>query len=770
MTREPNEHEQITLTMALVYAQSGIAVFPCHPKDVLYPAGSDKAGQVMHGAKAPRTVAGWKDATTDEVQIRRWWKMFPDSMIGAPVPEGMVCLDFDPKHQARLDDFPEDLPVSRAVSSGRGDGGMHVYLRRPEGRLSQSALDAYVRARTGRESVGWDLRDHDKHYLIMPPSVHPDTDRPYQWINMGEPDVMPAWLHEALTPPLIPERPVRDPAGPGGGSITDFNLRGLAPILEAQGWQCVRGDGESDGSMWRHPTATAAQSASVTGARLYNYSTSTGLPLAGTREGGQSPFDLHVHYAHAGDMASALREICGDLTEDLGPDILIDLVEQGRVNKLVEGFAEQVRATTAIAEEDAFWSARQLLTDIRRYSLVRGVSPWAVLGHIVVRALAATTSNVMLPPIIGSRASLNAFLALVGPSGSGKSVTAAVSTGLVSFGFQERAVFGIGSGEGLTSVYLHQEVKNGPLVRNYLVDGAIFTADEVDSLAALGSRNGATLTSFLRTAWSGGMLSQTNADQSRNRRVDAHDYRLALIVGVQPTRASSLLDDGGAGTPQRFFWMPTTVPGWDFASDEDEAWALTRPTTVISRDAQITYEVKVCRSAREAVRESLRSRANGTEDGLNGHALLARLKLAAGLSILDGVWAEVSEEWWALSGVMMTVSDRTRQVCIDGARQGRVNEAKLAAIGRGALAAESAVQESVAMADRITGQILAALEGGPLTTTDLNRKFAGRDKRAVSFGALSPFQEVLEQLLYEGRVEGRDVDTGARPVRWYSLV
>src|SRR5258708_4431274 len=53
------------LEYALAYARVGFAVFPCRPR-----------------GKEPITKHGFKDATRDEAQIRKWWTRWPDANIG----------------------------------------------------------------------------------------------------------------------------------------------------------------------------------------------------------------------------------------------------------------------------------------------------------------------------------------------------------------------------------------------------------------------------------------------------------------------------------------------------------------------------------------------------------------------------------------------------------------------------------------------------------------------------------------------------------------
>src|SRR5215470_19879266 len=73
--RPPNE-----LDAALDYARQGIPVFPTNPLD-----------------KKPLTSSGFRDATTDEAQIRAWWAKWPNAMLAAPTgaASGMWVVDLD---------------------------------------------------------------------------------------------------------------------------------------------------------------------------------------------------------------------------------------------------------------------------------------------------------------------------------------------------------------------------------------------------------------------------------------------------------------------------------------------------------------------------------------------------------------------------------------------------------------------------------------------------------------------------------------------------
>jgi Bifunctional DNA primase/polymerase, N-terminal len=82
----------ILLQAAAYYAQAGRPVFPCCP---WFGAFNDYKGEPIK-AKAPLVRNGFKDATTDQDQLARWWAQFPFAMLGMPVRADELCIDVDP--------------------------------------------------------------------------------------------------------------------------------------------------------------------------------------------------------------------------------------------------------------------------------------------------------------------------------------------------------------------------------------------------------------------------------------------------------------------------------------------------------------------------------------------------------------------------------------------------------------------------------------------------------------------------------------------------
>jgi hypothetical protein len=106
------------VTTALGYAARGWPVFPCQP-----------------GGKEPATRHGFRDASTDPAQIRRWWHRQPAANLaiatGAPGPDvldvdhhGPAGDGFTAWHQLKTAGLVRGTTVLVATPSG----GLHAYF------------------------------------------------------------------------------------------------------------------------------------------------------------------------------------------------------------------------------------------------------------------------------------------------------------------------------------------------------------------------------------------------------------------------------------------------------------------------------------------------------------------------------------------------------------------------------------------------------------------------------------------------------------------
>lgn len=165
---------------ALGLAARGFEVFPCNGKVPAIPGGS-----------------GCLDATDDRIVIAKMWAGRPMANIGVRIPVGQLVVDVDPRHDghdrlAELESRHGSLPPTRTSASGRDDGGIHLWWLRPSGAVTATRL--------GR---GIDLKDRGG-YVVAPPSRHPDTGRPYRWLDVRTPVEMPKWLSDLIRPAPTP--------------------------------------------------------------------------------------------------------------------------------------------------------------------------------------------------------------------------------------------------------------------------------------------------------------------------------------------------------------------------------------------------------------------------------------------------------------------------------------------------------------------------------------------------------------------------------------
>lgn len=399
----------------------------------------------------------------------------------------------------------------------------------------------------------------------------------------------------------------------------------------------------------------------------------------------------------------------------------------------------------------AFWDTRPTLAHIHAYARARRACPWAVLGVVLARVIVATGPALVLPPLVGADGSLNLFLALVGHSGAGKGTSERCAADALRIDGVDSA--NVGSGEGIAHLFARR-TKTG--VERHR-EAVLMQVAEIDTLAALGDRKGATLLPELRKAWSGEDLGFAYADPTKALKLDAHTYRLALVAGVQPAKAAWVLDDADAGTPQRFTWLPATDPQAPEVAPVCPAplhwtpprtWPPTDPFT--GRNP-----IEVCQGARTLIDTSRLARLRGEGDALDGHALQNRLKLAAALSLLEGRTA-VTEADWELAGVIAALSEHTRA--------GVLAVLARTASERNRGRAEAEADRAITVADRIFEDSVKRVsktalrflrehgQGAGLGAAELRRRVASRDRDYLD--------EALYRLTETGLIEANVAHSG----------
>lgn len=707
--------------------------------------------------------------------IDEWIAKRPNGNLALRMPRDVLGIDVD-----MYDGKPgrESLAAAEAkwgplpatwVSTSRDDGSGIRFFRVPEGMKWPNTVGP------GIETV------HRGHrYAVAWPSIHPKTGGVYRWVQPnGEPT-----LWDIPWPSKLPELPPEWVKGLTSGEMDDGPTARAEPPATATTWltpgdPCAYVDTKLaeaydalDDAGSRHDNVRDI----VLALMFYGQQGHAGVQWALSslqrsflavvgpdRKPGQAEREwLSIVAGAYGIVAAKPRPA----EECRGQDCMAPAKLEGLPAEVLGPVvppSEAKRATLAASEaRDGFWDARPELAHLRAFSRARMASPWAVLGCALVRAVCCIEPLVVLPPIIGGEASLNLFVGIVGKSGDGKGAAEAAAKDAIRWtGTLEK---GVGSGEGLVHVYVRHKPprKDDPGGLEQVATRAIFRASEVDTLAALKGRTGSTLLPKLRDAWMGDSLGFAYASQEKALDLSAHMYRMGLIVGVQPERAGVLVDDAPGGTPQRFLWLPANDPAAPGEpGPEVEPWRDWNPPSQkpVDEDGRLIYghrRIPVCQVARDTVVKARMDRLHGIADALDGHRLLAQLKVAAALGILNGRLS-VNEEDWSLAERVMQVSDQTRESIASERRVARqeADERRLKADDQRAQTADRIVAERIAR--RVIDLVEAAGSEG-LTASPLRRKIAARDREAL--------EGVLELLVDRGSLVCEEVEykgqTGAR--------
>lgn len=389
---------------------------------------------------------------------------------------------------------------------------------------------------------------------------------------------------------------------------------------------------------------------------------------------------------------------------------------------------------------DEFFDATAELQIIRQWARARYAAEWAVFGGVLLRVAATTGPEVQLPGVIGGRASLNLLCAFVAPSGGGKGISDKVARLAWPAPIVERP---IGSGEGIAATFVPPK-KEGiePITK------AIINVPEIDTLAGIASRQGSILLAQLKSAAMGEQLGQANSSEATTRIVPPHTYRLCMSVGAQPAHTGVLFNDTTGGTPQRFLWFLTTDPDMpsDVTADPDPLNArlpFWRPDAdgvieIVYGPPEITEMIIGAHIARQ----------RGQEDALDGHAMLTRLKVAACLAILHHRIV-VSELDWQLSGVVMEVSNRTRDWVV--AESKKVDRQRVRDRAMIRAAGEEFIDER--RLDVVKRRIVKVLSQGRTARRNIQSRMGKREYRELLDAALA-------ELISGGVVSSVEVERG----------
>ncbi|WFN93871.1 bifunctional DNA primase/polymerase [Gordonia sihwensis] len=717
----------------------------------------------------PTGYTGDGAAVPSYPDVQAWSEDHPQGNLALVMPDGVIGIDVDAyvgKHGAATLAAAEAAwgplpPTVRSTSRDDAVSGIRL-LRVSLGKRLQGQLSM-----GGRSDVEIVQRHH--RYVVAHPSIHPTTGTMYRWLDDDGNDVGIPRVDDL---PMLPDRWVQELTAASVPSTAGVTVD-VAAILQSMT------DGDMDqvvaarldqamtdlrsGSGSRHETATRHVMALLRFAEQGRPGVRSALRALGsvfvhavTVDGSRSEDDAVAEFGRMVTNRGGHALIAASPTLDF--DELAEAAEVAGGGVTPPTGPPSPPPPPAGGLDDAFWDSRPSLARIRDAAYGRMVAPAAVLGAVLARAICAVPYTVHLPPLVGGRASLNPFVAMVGESGTGKGASSATADDLVPLGPLIPSVE-LGSGEGLAHQFCRPAKESEMNYDEVDARGmywkrrsVLFNASEVDSMAALGTRNAATLDSKIRSAWSGEELGFAYAATDKALTTGSHTYRLGLIVGVQPERAGALLDNAAGGTPQRFVWVSVTDPR---ISRDRFNPAPIGPLKLPTDWPDEPYAMPVPDVAIDMVLDAHVARQRGDGDALDGHALLCRLKVMAALCVIDGRM-EPTDEDWELSGVVMAHSDAVRASVVEtlktADREAAAEKGERSGVEREA----AARSEYDTRLDRVCGVILRAVgrlaeAGKPATEGSINRLIAGRDRSMKT--------DALEALILHGALV-RDASTG----------
>ena len=741
---------------ALAYAAAGWYVLPIRP----------------NARKNPGSVVGkaWHHQSTRDVETIVGW--FAGSDYGVALHLGRSgALAFDVDYP---DKVPSELaheleacdPPMQTTRIGGDPGRGHYVFAMPAGRMLGNS--------TGQLGGAWGEIRGKNGIIVVAPSLHDEEAGGgfYQWQDTGPLPVLPGAIGELLpdagdatdaasdaeVAAFLGAHTGTDRPELAGGWVTIFKAKVAAGESRHERMVKVATGAMKEARTGYFPARHAAELLLVAFVEAVGNDPIPGSQQRAARKGGMAASEWAgilawaVAQAQDADLAAVRARVAEKMPQADQPPSGVD----PKTGEILD-----IPAVTTLGDDgpgkvyDWFWQQRTILTHVHEFARARRVSPWAVLGVVLVRVCAVVPPFVVLPALVGSHVSLNTYIGFVGRSGAGKDSAINAAADAVDVGAV--TIVGIGSGEGIAHQYVsykrpdRQTGDPGGLEQH--TTSVVFDAPEVDTLAALKNRQSSTLLPELRKAWTGSPLGFAYVDKEKRLKLPAHAYRLGLIVAIQPERAAPLLDDTDSGTPQRLLWLPAVdgdAP--DVRPDEPEpiVWRISA-WPMASASGRVI--LGVCRTARDAIDSARLARLRGDGDALDGHGLLCRLKVASLLGILDGR-AEVNDDDWTLAGVIQAKSDYTRGQVVQALKDARRD----AEHARGKQQADRAVMEVEAVEDAAVQRVARAVRRKLVpewaTRSDLRRGIAGRDR--------GYFDLAIDRLAEAGQIEREESDRGAR--------
>ena len=425
LTRRPAESTTASLAAGGESHRHPAPDAPRHQWAEYFRALGFKLVPIPPGRKGP-TAPGWPEADT----LPEHWRKPPQDGLGVVLgPSGLVSLDLDALLESRalLADLGLELDdlLAGAIQVRGNPSRLRAIYRAPAGvDLSHKTLAWPPRAEGEKPVTVFELRGGPVQD-VLPPTVHPGTGRPYEWIappwELSKLGALPEPLRELWEnwdrwrplleracpwgpPPAEPPAPTRQAAPTAGPSVVDaWNAaHGVAELLRSHGYKPKGPD------RWTAPSSESGLAGVVlleTG-KVYSHHGSD--PLADGFS--HDSFDVYRLLAHGGDHRAAVREAAALL------GLNQDFAEKGYRQKPDEltkaPFVSFVSSSNGTSTENFApeWSDPEPLPDLPAVpEFEPGLLPEAFRGWLMDVA-----ERVQCPPDFPAVAGLISLAAVVG--------------------------------------------------------------------------------------------------------------------------------------------------------------------------------------------------------------------------------------------------------------------------------------------------------------------------------------------------------------------
>lgn len=190
------------LEQALEHARRGFRIFPVYKM-------SNEICTCQYGAECPTPakhphIKNWQNlATTNEDQIRQWWRKFRHANIGIATGDYseeqiLVVLDLDTKADGfeTLEQLEQEFgKLPETLTAITGSKGRHFLF------LAAKGLDIRNIQASLKLGKGLDIRGLNG-FIVAVGSIHSSGNR-YEWVDENTPIAeMPEWMIERLTAPV----------------------------------------------------------------------------------------------------------------------------------------------------------------------------------------------------------------------------------------------------------------------------------------------------------------------------------------------------------------------------------------------------------------------------------------------------------------------------------------------------------------------------------------------------------------------------------------